>query len=378
MNLRTSLAGVACAVLLSTLSLCAQQSQGGPFEVNGFIRGMNNDSLVIFISNFDKSGKQKPADTIITRAVNDRFSFKGNIQKPTLVWAQVGGLKSRRSFSFFLEKGNIIIEGSVEKLDEVNYSGTAANNDLAKTRGYTSSVFNRIRMLRIDLKNQAEGSAGYNAIMNDIAKKFDSIQNYELDFLKNNPHSFVSGIYLYVRKDRLPVDELEKLYNKLSDEVKQGDMVAMLPAAIAAKRSVAIGKTAHDFTAPDTTGKMVRFSDFKGKYVLLEFWASWCVPCRKESPNLVRLYNQYERKGFTILQFSLDDNSTARQWREAIRKDGLTWTQVSDLSGLHSEVAKLYGVQPIPDNFLIDPSGKILARGLQGEALESRLKELLK
>lgn len=127
----------------------------------------------------------------------------------------------------------------------------------------------------------------------------------------------------------------------------------------------------------DTSGNPVKLSDFRGKYVLLEFWANWCVPCRAQHPHLKEVYKKYNDKGFTILQYSVDEKSAADKWKAAIVKDELVWTQTSDLAGLASMVAKTYGVQPIPDNFLIDPTGKIIGRRLQGKELEKMLDELI-
>lgn len=138
----------------------------------------------------------------------------------------------------------------------------------------------------------------------------------------------------------------------------------------------AVGKEAPEFVLPDVKGKMVRLSSFRGKYVLLDFWASWCGPCRQESPNVVRAYNTYKGENFDILSVSLDDDKD--KWLHAIEKDGLTWTHVSDLKAWQSSVVQLYQVEGIPATFLLDPNGIVLARDLRGSALDAKLEELLK
>jgi peroxiredoxin len=148
-------------------------------------------------------------------------------------------------------------------------------------------------------------------------------------------------------------------------------------AYIEAAVKSAVGIMATDFTQPDINGRSVKLSDFRGKYVLVDFWASWCGPCRAENPFVLAAYKKYKDKGFTVLGVSWDEPDTKKAWLKAIKDDGLTWTQVSDLKGSKNAASTLYGITMIPLNILIDPSGKIVARNVKDKVLDDTLNQLL-
>lgn len=213
---------------------------------------------------------------------------------------------------------------------------------------------------------------------NDLYKKYQqNARNVNIEeFIKQQPASIVSAFVLYrYFSPELSADDVVKYTNLLDKSLAGTQYVKLLKALPAALRNTAIGTKAPDFTLPDPNGKPVKLSDHFGKYLLVDFWASWCGPCRKENPNVVRLYHRYKDKGFSVFGVSLDSKKDA--WIEAIKKDGLEWTHVSDLLFWDSGPAKLYGIRGIPGNVLLDPSGKIIARNLRGEALEKKLAELL-
>jgi thiol-disulfide isomerase/thioredoxin len=153
------------------------------------------------------------------------------------------------------------------------------------------------------------------------------------------------------------------------------DLTRQLVNKVNATKRIAIGAIAPGFVSTDTAGKQIDLKGYRGKYTFVEFWASWCAPCREESPTLVRLYNEYKHKGFTILSVSIDKNTT--QWRNAIRQDGYTWENVCDLNGYGGPVAALYTVTAIPNSFLLDKDGRIIAKNLRGKDLESELAALM-
>ncbi len=191
-----------------------------------------------------------------------------------------------------------------------------------------------------------------------------------------HPDSWLSYMNLKQEVKKFGAQQSAKLYDHLSQSLKQYDEVQQFGMEISSMQAVMSGKTAPGFTLNNTQGHPISLYSYKGKYVLIDFWASWCAPCRAENPTVKGVYNKYHEKGFDVLGVSLDLTTSKQAWLDAIQKDGLTWTQVSDLKGFDSPVAVQYGVHAIPANFLIDPSGKIIAANLRGYDLEKKMDEL--
>jgi peroxiredoxin len=207
-------------------------------------------------------------------------------------------------------------------------------------------------------------------------KKLDD-ESLKIDsFINTNPRSIVSAYVLYRHFSyRLSPDEIDRNLGLLDRSLQQTQYARELRKLSGVLRTVEPGKKAPDFTLNDQHGQPVKLSDHRGKYLLVDFWASWCGPCRRENPNLVKAWQKYKDQGFDVFGVSLDRKK--ENWLKAIKDDRLTWTQVSDLKFWNSEAAKLYGVRAIPSNLLLSPDGTILAKNLTGEALHSKLEELL-
>ena len=221
---------------------------------------------------------------------------------------------------------------------------------------------------------QAAIEKRYSDEMNEVKKVMGN-------FVSKHPNSYISLIVLSELLGSDPEIETSviiSLYQNLSESIKKTDLGQKLGVHILSKNQTAIGAVAPDFTQKDPAGKSVKLSDFRGKYVLIDFWASWCAPCRQENPNVVKAYAQFKNKNFEILGVSLDNPNARTAWLNAIEKDKLTWTQVSDLQGWKNQAAVLYGVESIPQNYLIDPNGVIIAKNLRGENLIRTLSNVLK
>jgi peroxiredoxin len=198
-------------------------------------------------------------------------------------------------------------------------------------------------------------------------------------FLQRKPSSSMSALlvaYAFETDPNKSIEMAERRLNMLKGEALKSRYTESLSQQLSVAKIGAVGSKAMDFTQNDVNGKPIKLSNFKGKYVLVDFWASWCKPCRAENPNVVTAYNKYKDKNFTVLGVSLDQDKP--NWVSAIATDNLTWTHVSDLQFWNNAVAQLYKVQSIPQNYLIDPNGVIIGKNLRGEELQAKLQELIK
>jgi len=316
------------------------------------------------------------------------FSFTGAIADPTkamLLIDQRGvgmrKLSSAQSVSFYLEPGTISIVSPDSALHAV-VSGTKLNADNEKLKATAKPSADKMAALMQEYQKATDEQRKSAEFNNSIEKRYNEIENEQKkvwsQFIKSTPKSLVSLDAIKSVGGSVPdYADVAPLFASLSDEVKATKAGVEYAAMLTKLKATAIGEMAPAFTQADTLGNPVSLSDFKGKYVLVDFWASWCGPCRQENPNVVKNFQQYKDKNFTVLGVSLDRPNAKESWLKAIHKDGLAWTQVSDLKFWDNDVAKLYGVRAIPQNFLIGPDGKILAKNVRGEELGKKLGELL-
>ncbi len=331
-------------------TLHAQDKTNNEVIFKGTTDVLYNDNYLVLYNN-----KTKDHDSV--KVINGRFEISVAFKGPSryMFYSKYERIKKGgyAPFGILIDKpGVYTIKADMERFSNSVVSG-AAENEL-----YNSFM-----------------KAGMPANQNNQESQEDKLARLEA-FTAKYPDSFVAMYLVENMGSYIPLVQLERLYDKLGSKFKTTASASSIVATIASKKITAIGKTAPDFAQPDTLGKIVKLSDYKGKYVLLDFWASWCLPCRAENPNVLAAYNKYKDRGFDVLGVSLDQPGQKEVWLKAIRQDGLTWTQVSDLKFWENTAAKLYGVKSLPQNFLLDKEGKIIATDIRGEELQKKLAEI--
>ncbi|MGZ3752924.1 MAG: redoxin domain-containing protein [Mucilaginibacter sp.] len=361
--------------------LYAQQK----FVIKGKVGSINPPSRVFLIYDIDNKGV---ADSTTIR--NGVFEFSGQVNDITLAELVMDYKGTGLSINgnpevqtLYLEQGMITVS-SADSLSKARIGGTKANEDYERyLAAIKKPVIDAARALSIEYNSAPIAKRNSKEFVGIIQKKEQAIQQQKNDiqnqFIADNPNAYTS---LQIIIDKLKTDQypdsktLQTQFSKLSKNLRESLSGVACQKRLNELKIVAVGALAPDFEQPDTNGKLIRLSSFRGKYVLVDFWASWCVPCRKQNPNLVKVYQNFKRKNFTILGVSIDQPERKEDWLKAIHTDGLEWAQVS-LKSLDSGTATQYDVRVIPQNLLIAPDGKIIAKNIFGDDLEKKLNEVL-
>ena len=342
------------------------------YVVNGKIEG--SDSITFYLQKRE-AGKIVSIDSAVSK--KGSFTMKsGAIDYPQLIQLVAGDTRKRTSF--YLENSEITIKGNLDSLFKAEITGSKTQDEYKSFIDSNKSLSDKYS--GVIIKYQAASQSGDVMNVAILEKQLDSIQtemiNLQKDFVKKNPASYVTPSILVSLSYEMEAEEIESVVNGLDTSIASLPPIQTLKERVGVMKSVSVGQKAPDFTLNDVNDKPIALSSKIGpRLLLVDFWAGWCGPCRQENPNVVKVYNEFNKKGFDVFGVSLD--RTKDVWVQAIADDKLPWTHVSDLQYWNSAPARLYAVNSIPANFLLDETGVIIGKNLRGEALYNKVNEVL-
>jgi peroxiredoxin len=370
-------------LLIAALLPLSVMAQSG-YTITGKMPGLTVPAKAYLVTLQNGAWKEKDSVAII----NGKFQFKGIVNEPQqaiLAVKRTSVAESRNQgdqVGFFLENSNIAFTAT-DSITKSKVTGSVADRESHELEALVRPLTNNIIRLNNKFSKYSKASASLSAeerkIASDsVANWVTEIRNIKLNFVETHLNSFM-GLYTYsysILGSKFNPADVEPLFHKLSLKLQSSELGKRTAEKIAIAKRGQAGIKVTDFTQNDVNGKPFTLSSLRGKYVLVDFWASWCAPCRAENPNVRKAYQALKDKNFEIVSVSLDAGKS--QWVDAINKDGMPWIHVSDLKGWKNEVAVLYGVNSVPQNFLINPEGVVVARDLRGDDLTTKLSAFIK
>ena len=366
------------------------------YTISGTATGFENGKTVILETPNENGSGLTAIDTV--KIENGKFEIKGKAIEPSFHTIQVEGVQGK--IPFILENGDITIVVNKDSIQKSKVSGTYNNDEYVAFNEEITKV--QKKLMDFQTKNmQAMNTAQQTkdtAVINGLMKEFGKIQEEVgttskakyVAYAETHPKSFISALIIQGMLNDPSADtkKSEKMYNSLEESLKNTKPGKAIKAKLAEMKSPSVGAAAPaptapavetkwraDFSGPNPDGKVITLKECLGKVTIVDFWASWCGPCRKENPNVVAIYKELHSKGLNIVGVSLDKD--AKAWKEAIAKDKLTWNHVSNLKFWDEPIAAQYKVQSIPATFILDASGNVVAKDLRGDELRAKILELL-
>lgn len=378
-------------MLLTVLTVIISCNRAGKNEyiVSGTVKGIADGKTVV-LEKQDEMGQFIPMDTV--KVKDGKFMMKGSAKEPEIMLIQVEAIQGK--VPFVLENGNIDIIVDKDSLQKSKFSGTFNNDVFSKFNDDLTKFQKELqkKLMTFQNANMAKMKAAQEIkdtiVINKLMKEYQGMQKegmeFYIKFAEVNPKALLSALIVdnMLNDPTLDVARAKKIYASFSPELKNykpGKSIQTKldkigkPLTVAAAANV--GSVAPDFTAKNPEGKSISLKQSLGKVTIVDFWASWCKPCRVENPNVVALYAKYHSKGLNILSVSLDKEASA--WKDAIAKDNLTWNHVSNLKEFEDPIALQYGINAIPTIFVLDAKGLIIAKDIRGEELNAKIASLL-